>query len=733
MSSSSGSRKSASAVARISSTANSFVLASAAERVREMQAKKAAEKQAAEKQAPASQLSSLSTNQRRRSSASSLAKAAAEAAEKAAADLELIEAQRLAEENERLEMEERMLADAKRKRTESNFLGSSQGPRGRRGSNVSVPGGNSSEISTASLQPSKRAPVTRTPPPAVQPIVRPQPVNAFANVQSAAVINASKALAAVERAKQAKAAAAAAAASSASSAAAFMSAASASPSRSLSRRSSGVSAPVRSTPPLTDIEQDTIVYEDPGLTMTQRKRRASKSYIQEDQAPTPPNIVSTEGAAPPQMPTPREVLRHLFDPPAASGGWTAHSSTLIGSLVGRGQQAALQFLSSSSSSSSSSSVAQVANVVPSPGILDLSHLGVVAPTLNTEASPTSGTRRGSFAKSRSSTNPKEASASGVEHQTSSSSGLRQRFGGPTSSDASSSFLFSPTTEKITKVQLANIEHRKGVKTYYMWISALLAIIILFYSFTYYLLPLYSRHERFEAIKSHLRQRYGAAECASPFASSPDVFADKARVPFSDIHTSFCGGGASAVDSPCDRAVKDVFSSTLLFVVESENKGSIVSMEDLDKPIKIEDLTVRAREGSWTLECRLQMIWGWLKSQISYHRRELMMLFISSCVIAIVSYRFMFQSKAKEQQKEKSRKIIERLAKILADVAEERPYVPVPAGRSLMEFCIKNGIDEENHGEARSLFAEALHIAPQLYNVEVKGSGEGASIKFPRIQ
>ena len=48
MSSSSGSRNSA--VARISSTANSFVLASAAERVREMQAKKAAEKQAAEKQ-----------------------------------------------------------------------------------------------------------------------------------------------------------------------------------------------------------------------------------------------------------------------------------------------------------------------------------------------------------------------------------------------------------------------------------------------------------------------------------------------------------------------------------------------------------------------------------------------------------------------------------------------------------------------------------------------------------
>jgi hypothetical protein len=731
MSSSSGSRKSASAVARISSTANSFVLASAAERVREMQAKKAAEKQAAERQAPASQLSSLSTNQRRRSSASSLAKAAAEAAEKAAADLELIEAQRLAEENERLEMEERMLADAKRKRTESNFLGSSQGPRGRRGSNVSVPGGNSSEISTASLQPSKRAPVTRTPPPAVQPIVRPQPVNAFANVQSAAVINASKALAAVERAKQAKAAAAAAAAaSSASSAAAFMSAASASPSRSLSRRSSGVSAPARSTPPLTDIEQDTIVYEDPGLTMTQRKRRARKSYNQEDQAPTPPNIVSTEGAAPPQMPTPREVLRHLFDPPAASGGWTAHSSTLIGSLVGRGQQAALQFLSSSSSSS----VAQVANVVPSPGILDLSHLGVVAPTLNTEASPTSGTRRGSFAKSRSSTNPKEASASGVEHKTSSSSGLRQRFGGPTSSDASSSFLFSPTTEKITKVQLANIEHRKGVKTYYMWISALLAIIILFYSFTYYLLPLYSRHERFEAIKSHLRQRYGAAECASPFGSSSDVFADKAKVSFSDIHTSFCGGGGgAAVDSPCDRAVKDVFSSSLLFVVESENKGGIVSMEDLDKPLKIEDLTVRAREGSWTLECRLQMIWGWLKSQISYHRRELMMLFISSCVIAIVSYRYMFQSKANEQQKEKSRQIIERLAKILADVAEERPYVPVPAGRSLMEFCIKNGIDEENHGEARSLFAEALHIAPQLYNVEVKGSGEGASIKFPRIQ
>jgi len=720
MSSSSGSRNSA--VARISSTANSFVLASAAERVREMQAKKAAEKQAAEKQAPASQLSSLSTNQRRRSSASSLAKAAAEAAEKAAADLELIEAQRLAEENERLEMEERMLADAKRKRTESNFLESSQGPRGRRGSNVSVPGGNSSEISTASLQPSKRAPVTRTPPPAIQPIVRPQPVNAFANVQSAAVINASKALAAVERAKQAKAAAAA------SSAAAFMSAASASPSRSLSRRSSGVSAPARSTPPLTDIEQDTIVYEDPGLTMTQRKRRASKSYIQEDQAPTPPNIVSTEGAAPPQMPTPREVLRHLFDPPAASGGWTAHSSTLIGSLVGRGQQAALQFLSSSSSS-----VTQAASVVPSPGILDLSHLGVVAPTLNTEASPTSGTRRGSFAKSRSSTNPKEASASSVEHQTSSASGLRQRFGGPSSSDASSSFLFSPTTEKITKVQLANIEHRKGVKTYYMWISALLAIIILFYSFTYYLLPLYSRHERFEAIKSHLRQRYGAAECASPFASSPDVFADKAKVLFSDIHTSFCGGGASAVDSPCDRAVKDVFSSTLLFVVESENKGSIVSMEDLDTPIKIEDLTVRAREGSWTLECRLQMIWGWLKSQISYHRRELMMLFISSCVIAIVSYRYMFQSKANEQQKEKSRQIIERLAKILADVAEERPYVPVPAGRSLMEYCIKNGIDEENHGEARSLFAEALRIAPQLYNVEVKGSGEGASIKFPRIQ
>jgi hypothetical protein len=721
MSSSSGSRKSA--VARISSTANSFVLASAAERVREMQAKKAAEKQAAEKQAPASQLSSLSTNQRRRSSASSLAKAAAEAAEKAAADLELIEAQRLAEENERLEMEERMLADAKRKRTESNFLGSSQGPRGRRGSNVSVPGGNSSEISTASLQPSKRAPVTRTPPPAIQPIVRPQPVNAFANVQSAAVINASKALAAVERAKQTKAAAA-------SSAAAFMSAASASPSRSLSRRSSGVSAPARSTPPLTDIEQDTIVYEDPGLTMTQRKRRASKSYIQEDQAPTPPNVVSTEGAAPPQMPTPREVLRHLFDPPAASGGWTAHSSTLIGSLVGRGQQAALQFLSSSSSSSS---VTQAASVVPSPGILDLSHLGVVAPTLNTEASPANGTRRGSFAKSRSSTNPKEASASSVEHQTSSSSGLRQRFGGPSSSDASSSFLFSPTTEKITKVQLANIEHRKGVKTYYMWISALLAIIILFYSFTYYLLPLYSRHERFEAIKSHLRQRYGAAECASPFASSPDVFADKAKVLFSDIHTSFCGGGASAVDSPCDRAVKDVFSSTLLFVVESENKGSIVSMEDLDTPIKIEDLTVRAREGSWTLECRLQMIWGWLKSQISYHRRELMMLFISSCVIAIVSYRYMFQSKANEQQKEKSRQIIERLAKILADEAEERPYVPVPAGRSLMEYCIKNGIDEENHGEARSLFAEALRIAPQLYNVEVKGSGEGASIKFPRIQ
>lgn len=722
-----------------SSTA-AFVLASAAEKVREMQAKKAAEKLAVA--AVTSQPPSSSKQQRRRSSASSLAKAAAEAAERAAAELEMKEAERQAEENERLEMEERMEADAKRKRAESNFLGSSQGPRGRRGSSVSVGGGigkaSTIETSAASLQPSKRAPVTRTPPPPVQPIARPQPVNAFANVQNAAAINASKALAAIERAKQTKSAAAA------ESAAAFTMAANMSPSR----------APTRTSLPVNVIEQETIVYEDSGLTMTQRKRRASKAaYVQEDQAPTPPNNASAEQGVP-QMPTPREVLRHLFDPPAASGGWASQSSTLIGSLVGRGQQAALQFLSSSNlpstgtvtAISSSSSQAQ-AQVSQSPGILDLSHLGVVAPNQMPrtaspssqkaaaaqrppfEANPTSGSRRNSTIIS--SSNATET----LVAQT--SSGLRQRFGGapPPSTDASaSSFLFSPTTEKITRVQLANIEHRKGVKTYYMWISALLALIILFYSITYYLLPLYSRHERFEAIKSHLRQRYGAAECASPFGSSPDVFADKAKVSYSDIHTSFCGGNASAFDSPCERAVNDVFSSSLLFVVEpvvDTLSGGVVSKQDKTIPRKLESLTVRAREGSWTLDCRLRMIWGWLCSQISHHRQGLVVLVIL-LVLASFGYRYFLTHANERLQKEKTKELIERLAKFISDVAEEKPYVPISAGTNLMEYCLRHFIEEENHVEARKVYADALRLAPLLQNVEVKGSGEGATIKFPRM-
>jgi len=266
----------------------------------------------------------------------------------------------------------------------------------------------------------------------------------------------------------------------------------------------------------------------------------------------------------------------------------------------------------------------------------------------------------------------------------------------------------------------------------MWISALLALIILFYSFTYYLLPLYSRHERFEAIKSHLRQRFGAAECAAPFGSSPDVFADKAKVSYSDIHTSFCGGNASAVDSPCERAVNDVFSSSLLFVVEpvvDTLSGGVVSKQEKTIPRKLESLTVRAREGSWTLECRLRMIWGWLFSQISYHRQGLVVLVIL-LVLASFGYRYFLTHANERIRKEKTKELTERLAKVISDVAEEKPYVPISAGKNLMEYCVRHFIEEENQVEARRVYADALRLAPLLQNVEVKGSGEGATIKFP---
>jgi len=763
----------------MSSSTKAFVLATAAERVREAQKKK--QQQLISDKQP---VAATSTSQRRRSSAASLAKKAAEAAEKAAEELELLEAERLAEENERLEMEERMIADAKRKITESNFLGSSQGPRGRRSSGVSSGSGGrlsrgtrDEENNTLTSIPTKRAPVTRTPPPvSIQPIVRPQPINAVTQVQNSATLNASKALAAVERAKVAKLALADTIAAS--------QAVSASPIRSASRRSTGESTRMASTISTNAEPENNIVYEDAGLTMTQRKRRSSvKASFREEQIPTPPNITAVEDHIDsPRMPTPREVLRHLFDPPAASF-WTGSQqqpTTMIGSLVGRGQQAALQFLSSSNipitrtatvdgtvpvnsiSSFAASAVSAASSAFSqarSPGILDMSMLGLGStnPAPKAAASPFTQTiphQRPPFEDSPSVTSAGRGGTNKTRPSNSSdpiiaepsSSGLRHRsVGQPLINSSlissSSSSFFSPTTEKTIKTQLAKIEHRKGVQTYGTWTAGLLAVCILFYSFTYYLLPLYSRHERFEAIKSYLRQRYGAAECAAPFGSSPSLFVDKAKVSYKDIYSAFCGGKTSSVGSPCERAVEDVFSSTLLFDVSipdpSGGKGALsIRLDDNKAPLTLNTLVVRARDGSWTLECRLQMIFGWFKTQIIKHKLALF-LFVVLVIAAIMARRYYTRILKENEAKQKTRELTEYFAKIIAEVAQENPYAQVPAGSNLMEHCIQGQgelaqEDKEDTEELKKLYAEALRLVPNLYNVDVRGVGEGASIYFPKV-
>ena len=762
-----------------------FVLATAAERVREAQKKKQQQQQQ-QQQPVAATVAATSTSQRRRSSAASLAKKAAEAAEKAAEELELLEAERLAEENERLEMEERMIADAKRKITESNFLGSSQGPRGRRGSGVSNGSGGGggrvsrgtrdedSNILTSGMQQqtTKRAPVTRTPPPvSIQPIVRPQPINAATQVQASATLNASKALAAVERAKLAKALVDTTVVSKA---------VGESPIRSSSRRSTGA----------TNIEpENTIVYEDAGLTMTQRKRRSSvKASFREEQVPTPPNITAVDDRIDsPRMPTPREVLRHLFDPPASSF-WTRSQqqqqqqpTTMIGNLVGRGQQAALQFLSSSNiaatrtatgdgtvpissiSSFAASAVSAASSAFSqarSPGILDMSMLGLGSTNLapKADASPFTHTippQRPPFEASPSTTSAgrvgpnktrlsnssdpiiAEPSFSGLRHRSVGQQPINSSFVSSSLSSSSSSF-FSPTTEKTIKTQLAKIEHRKGVQTYGTWTAGLLAVCILFYSFTYYLLPLYSRHERFEAIKSYLRQRYGAAECAAPFGSSPSLFVDKAKVSYKDIFSAFCGDKSSSVGSPCERAVEDVFSSTLLFDVSipdpSGGKGAVsIRLDDTITPRSLDALVVRARDGSWTLECRLQMIFGWFKTQIIKHKLALF-LFLVFLIAAIIARRYYTRITKENEAKQKRSELINLFVKVIASVAEENPYTQVPAGSNLMEHCIQyaEGLVQENKEEVQKIYIEALGHVPTLYNVEVRGIGEGATIYFPKV-
>jgi hypothetical protein len=294
-------------------------------------------------------------------------------------------------------------------------------------------------------------------------------------------------------------------------------------------------------------------------------------------------------------------------------------------------------------------------------------------------------------------------------------------------------------------------------------GAALAVLLVL-GVVWYVVPRWQQHERFEAAAAHLRTRFGGAQCGAGYGAPEAAFAGGTFETRAQLEALFCGGAAGAGSgggggggapapatppSPCARALDDIFDMSSAFLVEDgpgpaaaaapaeaalagDDAGSALVLVGADGSIGGGDTAaaalaaapaspagkrVRARWGSWTLACRLQMAGGWALQRSRENAAGLALAALSAVALALLARHL------REAQQQSA--AVAQLAELAFEAIEQNgsPRLrEADVRRSALRLFSPS---TPRHGEAASLWPAALAKLREDERVAVETGADGA--------